>query len=183
MHHTQSCVLAPDSNTQEHDLDTYFLLHDIQTTAVPFTSVPDLLPSPLNRLPPRVPCQAFGSVCYQKHMWRAKGFLLALRQTCIKLQEANTAQRPGKTCHGHVHSTHTYTETHTHTAKGRGIKTTQLKQQCLFPGKMSGSRYRQYVSTQRDVQRILCIKNYSHNDRFLSGLKSSMGINALNTSV
>lgn len=140
IHHTQSCVLAPDSNIQEHALDKHFLPHDIQTTAVPFPSTPDqpLLLSPLNTLPPSVPCQAIGASVIRNTCGAPKGF-----SACIE-----TNMRKVVRC---KHSPETQRETLTdmssaltHTVEGRGIKTAidaQLKQQRLFPGKTSGTRY------------------------------------------
>lgn len=68
MHQSQSCVLAPDSNMQEHILDTSFRTHDIQTTAVPFPSIPELLPS-VKYLPTLSPLPGRqGSVLLETHV-------------------------------------------------------------------------------------------------------------------
>lgn len=69
MHHTQSCVLAPDPNMQECTLETYFLPHDIQTTAVPFPSAPDQLPPSVKYPPTLSPLPgSWGCVLLETHV-------------------------------------------------------------------------------------------------------------------
>lgn len=128
-------------------------------------------------------------------MWSAKGFLLGLRQTCIKLWEANIAPRPGEThwlawppwsCPQRSHI-HRQTNTHAHSGREKHKNNYSCQKQTASFSRKNVWQYRLAIS--------LCIKNAEmhreslHSELYLqmmdllNGLECSVGTNVLNTSV
>lgn len=142
MHHVQSCVVAPNLYKHKHVLVTHFLPHDIPNSAVSF---PLFQTDPHPHLRPPQSLAMLSGLCVIRNTCVAHAHIEANMCKVVGSKHSPKTRRNKLTNMATVFRSTALTHTQTHIQQqGEGMKTAtvaQLKQQCLFPGKMSGNRY------------------------------------------